>query len=119
MDLFCDHFLAKQWENYHNDPLEKFASDMYALMERNKVYLPQPARNMLPYMKKGNWLVSYGSVEGIDKALTGLSRRTSFRSGMENAANDLAADYEFFNSVFNSFFPDIIRFTAGKNPHFT
>ncbi|MCA6077915.1 ACP phosphodiesterase [Fulvivirga sedimenti] len=119
MDLFCDHFLAKQWESYHDDPLEVFARNMYALMDQNNAYLPQQARNMLPYMKNGNWLVSYGSVEGIDRALTGLSRRTSFRSGMENAANDLAADYTFFNSIFNKFFPDMIRFASTKNPYFT
>ncbi len=119
MDLFCDHFLAQQWPAYHAVPLELYAEQMYSLMDRNKNFLPAQAKNMLPYMREGNWLVSYRDIEGINRALTGLSRRTSFRSGMENAAKDLAADYKFFNEVFNSFFPDMIDFTSRNNPHFT
>ena len=40
---------------------------------------------MLPYMIKGNWLLSYASKEGISRVLNGMNRRTNGRSGMHKA----------------------------------
>jgi acyl carrier protein phosphodiesterase len=63
---------------------------------------------MLPYMIKGNWLVNYARTEGIQRALTGMARRTSFRSGMEEAVNDLIQFYDDFENEFRLFFPALI-----------
>ena len=117
-DLFNDHFLASSWDSYHHHSLPEFARKMYTLMQDNSHQLPDPARNMLPYMINGNWLVSYREIEGIDRALTGLSRRTRFESHMENAAAELESDYEFFRECFRVFFPDLVSMVTEINPYF-
>ena len=72
--------------------------------------LPARTRHMLQYMIKDDWLSSYAHIEGIGMALRGMSRRTTFESNLENAEDELKADYDFYRQRFNVFFPEIILF---------
>jgi acyl carrier protein phosphodiesterase len=69
--------------------------------------LPQEVRNMLPYMIKGNWLVNYGTLEGIGQALSGLARRTRYESKMEQSVIELEEFYSEFKKEFQLFFPEL------------
>ncbi len=71
--------------------------------------IPERAQKMLFYMERDNWLYNYQFVEGINRALTGMSQRTPFRSKMEQAAVDLKTDYESYQLEFEAFFPDLVR----------
>ena len=55
----------------------------------------------------GNWLLNYAKVEGIHRALTGMSRRASFESKMEESVEDLKKHYEDFEAEFKAFFPEL------------
>jgi acyl carrier protein phosphodiesterase len=110
IDLFYDHFLAKNWDNYTSVPLRDFADRIYNVMQNHIDILPPKARHMLPYMIKYNWLVNYGTLDGIDQSLKGLSRRTNHDSGMEYAVQDLVEQYGEFDLDFSEFFPDIMEF---------
>jgi acyl carrier protein phosphodiesterase len=83
---------------------------MYALLRQNEHILPQRTIHMLGYMEPQNWLVKYASVEGLQRALTGLARRTTFESNMENAHRFLQDNYQSFEEEFNDFFPDLRSF---------
>ncbi len=111
VDMYYDHFLASSWSTYHDLSLEEFAAKTYQTLNDNFDVLPEKLRHMLPYMMHGNWLVNYGKVEGIQRALTGMSRRTSFNSQMEDAANDLRKHYQEFGDEFKLFFPDLVRYS--------
>jgi acyl carrier protein phosphodiesterase len=106
-DVFFDHFLARNWSAYHHLPLEKFAENSYTLMRSNEQLLPVRAVYMLNYMESQNWLVHYASIEGIEKALTGLSKRTRFISNMDKAHLFLQEHYQDFENDFELFFKDI------------
>ena len=62
---------------------------------------------MMPYMIKGNWLVNYAKLEGIQRALSGMSQRTPYDSKMDEAISDLRENYEEFKSEFEAFFPEL------------
>lgn len=111
VDMYYDHFLASNWSAYHDLPLKEFAANTYQILNANLDVLPEKLRHMLPYMMHGNWLVNYGKVEGIQRALTGMSRRTSFNSQMEDAVNDLRKHYDAFGDEFKLFFPDLVRYS--------
>ena len=106
-DVFFDHFLARNWSAYHHLPLEEFANNSYALMRANEMLLPARALHMLNYMESQNWLVHYASIAGIEKALTGLSKRTRFISNMDKAHLFLQEHYHDFENDFELFFKDI------------
>jgi acyl carrier protein phosphodiesterase len=107
VDVFYDHFLAKNWNQYHLQPLDAFASSVYKTMEAFYAISPAGFQHMFPYMVKGNWLVNYSKLEGIDRALTGMSRRTPYESKMDEAVGDLKDHYALFGSEFENFFPEL------------
>lgn len=111
VDLFYDHLLAASFQHFSAQPLPVFASEVYAILSANKQWLPEKAKFMLPYMKRDNWLVNYGSLEGIGRACAGIARRTSFASGMEKGPEDLLLHYEAFEGEFRLFLPDIQSYT--------
>lgn len=106
-DVFYDHFLAINWHKYSAISLNEFCSQCYKTLEYNHNILPLRMQTVLYYMRKYNWLSSYQSLEGIDKALKGLSQRTKFSSNMENATLVLEKNYQEIESHFFTFFPDL------------
>lgn len=109
VDVFYDHFLALQWENFHEEKLSDFVEKTYQFISQNAELLPASTRRMLPYMIEHNWLYSYRKIQGIDRALSGLSRRASFHSKMEYSSAALEEHYEHFENEFNAFFPELIE----------
>ena len=59
----------------------------------------------VPHMVRGNWLVNYAKVEGIQQALNGVTRRSKFDSKMNESTVELIAHYEDFKKEFQTFFP--------------
>ncbi|MEO9871748.1 acyl carrier protein phosphodiesterase [Ekhidna sp.] len=112
VDIFYDHFLAKKWSSFSNEPLMDFTLRFYELMKGYYPIIPKGVVNMLRYMKEGNWLFNYQFIEGIDKALTGMSRRTKFESKMEHASVALEENYNEFENEFLLFFPHLQKHVA-------
>jgi acyl carrier protein phosphodiesterase len=107
VDIFYDHLLSRYWSNYHTEPLEKFSQATYKTLQQHRNVLPIPVNNLLPYMIRDNWLLNYGTFDGIGKALTGISRRARHDSRMDESIHDLKEYYEEFKSEFELFFPDL------------
>ena len=105
VDIFYDHFLAVNWHLYHSQLLPDFAADCYQYLEKSLPILPEQVRWMLPHMVRGNWLVNYARVEGIQQALNGMTRRSKFDSKMNESVTELIQSYDEFNSEFILFFP--------------
>ncbi len=110
IDLYYDHFLAKNWDDYSDVPLNVFTRFFYEVIKDYKDILPERAARMLPYMINNNWLLGYASIEGIDRSLKGLATRTDHTSGMEHASEDLVKKYDSFESDFREYFPEVINF---------
>jgi acyl carrier protein phosphodiesterase len=105
VDIFYDHFLAKYWDDFHKTPLKEYAPWVYATVMSYDNVLPQGVKYMLPYMSTGNWLYNYRKTEGIARALSGMSQRTTHDSKMDEATEDLISDYDLFKKEFDEFFP--------------
>ncbi|GAB2770619.1 acyl carrier protein phosphodiesterase [Salinimicrobium soli] len=114
IDIFYDHFLASNWKQYSDIPLEKFISDFYGLLEKKHALLPKPIQRFLPYMKKENWLLSYASKEGIGDILRQMNIRTQKKGKMDMAIFDLEDHYEEFKAEFTTFFPELITFSLNR-----
>jgi acyl carrier protein phosphodiesterase len=110
VDVFYDHFLAKEWDRFSEESLENYTRRIYNFLQQNTTSFPERSKQMLPFMITHDWLMAYRETEGIRRVLTGMSRRTKFDSGMEKAADDLEKNYELFSRDFEDFFPDVIGF---------
>ncbi len=113
VDLFYDHFLAKNFDLYSQVALEDFTQATYQTLNQNIQLLPASVQLFLPYMIEKNWLLNYRSIEGIDRALTGLSKSVSFENKMNESVNDLKTDYLLYENEFYRFFPQLITFAEG------
>jgi acyl carrier protein phosphodiesterase len=104
-DIFYDHFLAVHWEEYANNSLRNYADETYGFLETYYPVFPERSKQFYNYMVKYDILFAYSKIEGIDRVMRGMSRRASFVSGMETAADELLRGYEAYRGEFRSFFP--------------
>ncbi|MFV8327736.1 ACP phosphodiesterase [Flavobacterium sp. ZS1P14] len=114
VDVFYDHFLAKNWAKYSDEKLEDFVARFYQSLHDNTAILSDRTREIMPYMIKYNWLVSYKTVEGIKRILTQMDQRTNNESKMRFATNELAAFYVEFENEFTHFFEELIIHANNK-----
>lgn len=108
VDMYFDHFLSNDWNSWSKEPLRSFTSRMYNIIIEHTGILPPRTLHMIPYMMNHDWLGNYGNFEGLDRALTGMARRTPFHSNMETAADKLREDYSYYERCFRLFFPELI-----------
>jgi acyl carrier protein phosphodiesterase len=110
-DMYFDYFLGRYWKNYSPIPIEEFAENVYANIEEHKEILPEKFLMTFGYMKYYNWLTGYGDLDGIRRALTGMSKRTKFDSKMETAHLFLDQHHEYLKVHFGDFFEDVVSFS--------
>lgn len=108
VDVFYDHFLARSWRDWHDEPLDQFVSRTYATISQHTAILPESVKAFFPYMVRGNWLLNYARVEGIGRTLSGMAARTPYESKMDEAVKDLVESYPAFESEFRLFFPELV-----------
>ncbi|MFV5699717.1 ACP phosphodiesterase [Flavobacterium sp. ZT3R17] len=114
VDVFYDHFLAKNWNTYSDEKLEEFVDRFYQSLQDNTALLSERTKGMMPYMIKQNWLVSYQTIEGINQILTQMDYRTKNESKMRFATNELSEFYSEFEAEFTDFFKELILFSNDK-----
>ena len=107
VDMYYDHYLSANWDEYSDQDLPDFTKTRYTILNTFKSIIPERSARLLFYMEKQNWLLSYGSFEGMQQAFNGMSRRTTFESNMEFAVVNLKAGYPEFRQEFKQFFPDL------------
>ncbi len=119
IDIFFDHFLAKNWKEYSEIPLNVYATSVYNLLQENINILPEKTQELLPYMIKYNWLYNYQFAKGIQEVLNGMNRRTQGKSQMNLASEDLLIHYDLFEEDFKAFFQELRTFCKSKTLHFS
>jgi acyl carrier protein phosphodiesterase len=114
VDILYDHFLAKNWKQYHSIPLHKYIENFYNFINSNFDSLTPRIQKMMPYMIKENWLLSYASTEGIGKILDRMNQRTNYQSKMNLAVLELTTYYNEFEEEFTLFFKDLKEYSKNK-----
>lgn len=107
MDIFYDHFLAKNWARYSGEKLEDYAERFYQSLRDNYDWLNPKTQAMMPSMIGRNWLTSYATIEGIGMILFQMDHRTKNRVSMQNAVKELKQYYTEFESEFTTFFEEL------------
>lgn len=107
IDIFYDHFLAKNWSVYSNDSLENVARVFYESLQSNYAVLTERTKGMMPYMIARNWLVSYATLDGLAMILFQMDHRTKNRVDMHLSINELKEFYHEFEEEFTAFFEEL------------
>lgn len=107
MDIVYDHFLAKNWTDYSDEPLDEYADRFYQSLKDNYEVLTEKTKGMLPYMMARNWLLSYATIAGLEMILFQMDHRTKNRAHMQEAIVELQEYYEEFENEFTLFFSEL------------
>ncbi|WP_028375146.1 ACP phosphodiesterase [Leeuwenhoekiella sp. MAR_2009_132] len=114
VDILYDHFLAKNWRIYSDEPLAAYIEKFYDSLDENYELLTPGIQRMIPHMIADNWLLSYSEISGIGTVLYNMNRRTRNISGMDRAVEDLQLHYHDFENEFTRFFEELRHFCQLK-----
>lgn len=114
IDVFYDHFLAKNWTRYSKTPLEEFVGSFYDTLQDNFELLTSKVQRFLPYMTAQNWLVSYRTVPGIQQILSQMDMRSKHTTNMHHSVKELEEHYGEFEKEFTLFFEELRSFVKQK-----
>lgn len=112
MDILYDHFLAKNWTKYSNEPLADYVDRFYKSLQENEKILTDKTKSLLPYMVENNWLKSYETIAGIEMILFQMDYRTKHRANMQEAVVELQLFYTEFENEFTTFFDELQDFVV-------
>lgn len=104
VDIFYDHFLAKNWATYSEEKLPEFIQQFYKSLTNHLDILPERIQVLAPKMIAGNWLLSYTNLEGMQRVLNGMNTRTKGIVKMNEATTELKLHYSDFEKEFTAFF---------------
>ena len=114
VDIFYDHFLAKNWNSYSNEKLEEFTERFYESLKNNYTVLNDKTQKMMPYLIAQNWILSYQTIEGIEIILEKMDNRLHKKSDMKGSIAELRTYYSEFESEFTAFFEELENYCNHK-----
>lgn len=113
IDMFYDHFLAKNWLEYSKIPLEEFASNFYDILDRYSYCLPDKLTKRMAYIIEENWLLSYKEIDGIKIAIDRISLRfAKSNHPLVTPIDELMKNYDELETDFKNFFPQAIEYAT-------
>lgn len=107
VDIYYDHFLAANWFDFNDQPLDIYVQQFYNDLQEYYDILPKKVQNFLPYMIEQNWINSYATVDGISRIFHQMNHRTRNRSKMNFAPIELVKYYNEMERHFREFFEDL------------
>jgi len=85
IDVVYDHFLAIDKNEFPENSLFDFSQQVYAYLDNQTQWLPEPFARMFPYMKTQNWLFNYSTRWGTAKSFGGLVHRSVYLTESDTA----------------------------------
>jgi acyl carrier protein phosphodiesterase len=113
-DVFFDHFLASNWNDYSVVSLRQFSKHAHSIFISNFSLLPFRVKQFLPFLIQHKRLESYANRENLFQVLDIMSRRTSLPDHGKWAVELLIQEYAQFEYLFRSFFAEIIEYVENE-----
>ncbi|MBB3101689.1 ACP phosphodiesterase [Azomonas macrocytogenes] len=109
LDLFFDHCLAANWQDYSSEPLDNFTARIYHLLQ-TQAELPGRLSHIAPRMAAHDWLGSYRQFEVLEQVLVNTGRRLSRPHPLAEGMRDLERLYQPLLADFRAFYPHLQAF---------
>jgi len=111
VDLYYDHFLAVNWQDYGRLPLQQFIDNASAILEEHREMLPERLQLRLAELFS-DWLPSYLELDGIDRVLKRMAARLKRANPLGDGVGELKSNYGALEEDFRSFFPQLRAYAA-------
>ncbi|RCJ25152.1 ACP phosphodiesterase [Nostoc minutum NIES-26] len=111
VDVFYDHFLAKNWSDYSNVTLDEFTAEIYESFQAYQGQIPAIVSEVINHVATEDWLGSYRNVIGVENTLGRISKRLSKKLNrsftLTEAVSELITHYDALEDDFQEFFPEL------------
>jgi len=111
VDLFYDHFLAKEWSSWSGIPFADYLAWAQQLVEKQRTILP-PRLQELAAPIFNEILPSYQKVAGTELALRRMSRRVRRANPLAEGGGELTRHYAGLQEDFTGFTLAVQKFSA-------
>lgn len=106
LDILFDHLLALNWSSYNSQDLRQFSQTAYQqFLTYGEASMSPSLWNRIQVMIAHDWLMSFQTAAGLQESFRLLKRRLKFDSRVEFAVDDLYREFDYFNDVFQQFYP--------------
>jgi len=109
VDLFYDHILVKEWNNWSDEPLSEYLARCKRIIMLNHKELPERLQKHVLLIIE-ELIPSYAEVKGIGKALERMSRRVTRTNPLAGGEVQLVQHYEGLQVDFTDFMPMVGSF---------
>ncbi len=110
VDVFYDHFLAANWEDYSSVPFSEYIRHAYRILAEYEAVMPERLRQALPRMFSGNWLLSYRDRDGVATILERMSGRIRRANPLGAGICQLTGNYQPLHEDFRCFMPVLTEY---------
>jgi acyl carrier protein phosphodiesterase len=110
VDVVYDHFLARDTGEFPGNSLLTFSEGVYAHLESQQSWLPQPFSNMFQHMRSQNWLYHYHTRKGTEQSFGGVVRRAVYLQESDAAVKVFNEHYQPLEECYRQFWSDVKRF---------
>jgi len=107
LDVFFDHCLARDWEQFSDEPLSAFTQRVYGVLSTTPT-LPERLARIAPRMAAQDWLGSYRDFVVLQDVVQGMARRLSRPALLDGAWIELQGLYEPLSADFREFYPALL-----------
>ncbi len=115
VDIYYDFLLAKNWTHFTKNTylnevsLWDFTNKMYEILKKKRLDLPEKLQKRIDKMIADDWLMTYTTYEGLNKAFKMIEKYAAFPGNFGNAALHLEMFVDDFNEEFKAFFPNLME----------
>ena len=111
VDLFYDHFLAKEWDSWADTPLPDYIASTRTIIDKYLAIMPERLQEFVPIIFN-ELLPSYTSISGIESALLRMSRRVRRPNPLAEGGTELTTHYEELKADFVRFIIEAQHYTS-------
>lgn len=111
-DVVYDHYLARNWSLYSDQPLESHAAFVYDALAKHKALMPPDLQRFSEVVIQRDMLVAYREFAAVEIALGRIASRSSRFQVLASAAEVTRSLDAPLSACFAEFAPDLIEHVA-------
>jgi acyl carrier protein phosphodiesterase len=105
LDVYFDHFLARDFAVLTGGPLPAFLASVHADLQQHLTLLPAPLQRVVPRLANDGWLAGYADIAGIERVLGLMSQRLPRANPLALGGGPLRQHYASFSDDFAALWP--------------
>lgn len=106
IDIYFDHLLAKNWNQFHKKSLPNFLSNFYQEINIQQEPYSLEYKQFIELLIERNWLSYYPTEEGLYRMCFGVSQKLSFDNALVQGYKVFKQFENDITSVFHEYMRD-------------